>query len=195
MSFRILYQEVQKTPGKISTSWIEEEATRLSRIKKVTEQWSDVVDPKLLRGFYIEGPMGPPVRLGENEALIVLSRAMCLGLQGKYWRRYIKTKELMHVFDVDGELTDTAEKFDQQVERFADPTADNSSQYRADINAMWRAMALLCREADRLKFKGQLDANEISVEVVSVGLQLPTSIVRNLMRDNFLQIIESVMGD
>ena len=195
MSFQALYEEVQLTSGKISTNWIEERAVALSRITKITEMWSDVIDPHALRGFYIEGPLGPPIELGENESLIGLSRRMCKGAEGKYYRRYVKTKEIMHVFDTDQELTNTAEKFDKLVERFADPAAAVPPQYYAESKAIWRALAVLCREEQRIYYKEQIAQNAMSVEVVSTALQIPTLMVRQLMRDNFLDYLAIILND
>jgi len=193
MTFRTLYEEVQTVTGKISTNWIRQRSVDLSRITHIKEMWSNVLDPKYVRGFYIEGPMGPPIPRDENEALIVLSHSMCTGAQGKYWRRYIKTKEMMHVFDSDEELTDSAEKFDDLVETFKDPNAAPSPQYRAEIKAQWRALAVLCQEHRRQEFMAQIAGNATNFDIVSGALQVPPTMVRNLFRDDFLTRIEGVM--
>jgi len=83
MSFKQLYSAVQAEGGdRISTKWLREKTIEFSHITKIKEQWSGVMDSASLRGFYIEGPLGPPIPLGENEALIGLSRSMCNGPQG-----------------------------------------------------------------------------------------------------------------
>src|SRR5579863_5060259 len=116
MSYAQLYDDIQPIPGKVSTKFIRERVVALTRITRVREQWSGELDDKFIRGFYIEGPHGPPLKIGPNEALIVLSRAL-----DKHMRRMVLAKELMHAFDEDYELADTAEKFDSQVERFFSP--------------------------------------------------------------------------
>src|SRR5215469_5726735 len=99
MTFLRLYNEVQARDPPISTGWLKERALHYSQIRHIKEQWTGLLDPIHLRGFYIEGPLGPPIPRDANESLIVLSREMCHGHQGPYWRRFVYTKELMHVFD------------------------------------------------------------------------------------------------
>ena len=190
MSFSELYQLVQKQAAPISSKWIEEQALKLSRITKVKEQWSSVVDMMNLRGFYLEGPLGPPVTLADNQSLIVLSRSMCVGPQGPYWRRFVKTKELMHVFDTDDECADSEERFDLQIEKFSDPAAPMSPQYRAETKAYYRALAVLCPEAERLSYRGQLQRNEIGPEVVATAFRIPSNAIFELMRDDFLERVD-----
>ncbi|MBV8978454.1 MAG: hypothetical protein JO261_11400 [Alphaproteobacteria bacterium] len=188
MSFSKLYSAVQDQKGVISTKWLKDQAVALSHITKVKEQWTSVIDPLAMRGFYIEGPLGPPVPLEENECLIVISRAMCMSPLGDHWRRAVYTKELMHVFDEPDEKADTPEKFDIQIEKFGDPNKATSPQYRAEQKAAWRSMMVLCPEAKRLEYKGKIAANEISYDVVASALRVPVSFVRDMMRPDFEEI-------
>jgi len=185
MSFANLYAAVQDQMGAVSTRWLKDRAIAESEIIAIKEQWSGVLDATSVRGFYIEGPMGPPVPLADREALIVLARAMCLGPTGDYWRRYVYSKELMHVFDTPEEKADTPAKFDLQIEKFSDPSKAMSPQYRAEIKAQWRALMVLCPEGRRLEFKRQLAANETSPAVVGAALRIPSGYVSELVRDDF----------
>jgi len=195
MSFRQLYEAVQSQTGRISTKWLKQKAIEFSTITAVKEQWSSVIDDTNLRGFYIEGPMGPPVPLQPNEALIVLSRAMVTGQLGPHYRRFVYTKELMHVFDQEHEKADNPETLDRQIEKFSDPTAEMSHQYRAETKAVWRALAVLCQEDQRQDYKRQLEANQVSLEVIASGLHLPPAYVRNLFRDGYEQFLQHVLAD
>jgi hypothetical protein len=188
MSFSKLYVAVQQQKGVISTKWLKEQAIALSAINKVKEQWSGVLDMTSLRGFYLEGPIGPPVTLEANESLIVLSRAMCSGALGDHWRRFVYTKELMHVFDEQAEKTDSPAKFDLQIEKFGDPSLETSAQYRAEGKAFYRALMVLCPEARRLEYKQEINDNKISLDVMASALRIPTGFARNLMTDNFDEI-------
>jgi len=185
MSFTKLYNAVQDQKRVISTRWLKEQAIALSTITLVKEQWSGVLDIASVRGFYVEGPIGPPVPLAATESLIVLARAMCLGPLGDHWRRIVYTKELMHVFDDPDEKADTPEKFDVQIEKFGDPTKPMSPQFRAEQKAAWRAMMALCPESRRLEYKAQIAASEISHDVVASALRIPVAFARELMRDDF----------
>lgn len=187
MSYAKLYDAAQGLQGKISTRWLRDEAIGLSSITKIKEQWTGVLDESSIRGFFVEGPLEPPVPLEENEALIVLARSL-----NKHWRRFVYTKELMHVFDEPDEKANTPEKFDAQAEKFGDPSAQTSPQYRAESKAFWRAIAILCREEKRLEYKAAIDAEEMSLEVVSTALQIPSVYARHLFRDDFLTILGHV---
>jgi hypothetical protein len=192
MSFSILYNEVQTRDCPISTRWLKERALALSKITRIREQWSDVIDSAAIRGFYIEGPLDPPVPLAEHESLIVLSREMCTGHQGQYWRRFVYTKELMHVFDEENEKANDEKTFDIQIEKFGNPSVEMSPQYRAEAKAFWRALAVLCPEAKRLQFKEQLSAGTASLEVISASIRLPAKYVRELMRPDFEVIVSPI---
>jgi hypothetical protein len=194
MSFARLYEAAQKQSGRISTKWLKERAIELSDITVVKEQWSSVIDATTLRGFYIEGPMKGPVPLKEREALIILSRDMCKGHLGDHWRRFVVTKELMHVFDLPDEKADTPDKFDKQVERFGDPSADTSPQFRAEVKAYWRALMVLCSEVDRKKYKKQLANSSMSLDVIASALHLPAKHVRDLLREDFPKIIKAMLA-
>ena len=194
MPYADLHKAVQ-TSGKmrISTKWLREKAIEFSHIVKIKEQWSGIVEAASLRAWYIEGPLGPPVPLKENEALIVLSRQICLGSQGDYWRRLILTKELMHVFDAPDEKAGDRESFDKQIQRLKDPNAEMTPQYRAELKAYWRALAALCPETKRLEYKGQLAKDQISWEVVAASLSLPVAAIRWMMGDNYESNIKASM--
>jgi len=196
MSYKQLYDEVQAQGDRISTKWIKAKVIELSPIKKVTEFWSGAMDPAVVRGFFVEGPFNtiPALALGESEALIGLSRGMCSATGGKAWRRAVLTKELMHCFDEPGDKADTAEKLDLQIERFSNPAAPQSQQFAAEQVAFWRALGVLCREEKRVAFKKEILEGHISVDVVATALGLPVLHARELMRDDFEDIIAAVMG-
>ncbi|WP_109260658.1 hypothetical protein [Hyphobacterium indicum] len=189
MSFRQLYENVQDHQSdRIKTSWIRDQIIALTRINGVKEQWTGVLNPEIIRGFYIEGPLGPPVPLDNNEVLIVLARSL-----SKEMRRMVYTKELMHAFDTDSERANTPEKYDTQVEKFSDPTAPMSDQFRAEQKAFWRALAVLCKADARANFRDQLSKNETTLEIVAAQIKLPVNFVREMMRDKFEEYIAGIM--
>jgi hypothetical protein len=189
MSFIALYDAVQKIPGKISTKWLRDRAIELSDFTPVREQWSGVIDPQYIQGFFIEGPLEPPIRLDEHEALITLARSVGID---KPRRRFVYTKELMHLFDTAEEKADTPEKFDAQAERFGDPSAPTSSQFKAELKAFWRAVAVLCQEERRLEYKAALDLGTTSLPVVATALQIPAVYARHLFREEYPAILAHI---
>jgi hypothetical protein len=193
MTFRQLYDEVQTQNGRISTRWLRGRAIEYSSITRVVEQWSGQIDGNVIRGFYIEGPIGRPIQLGPNEALITLARSMCTGRKfGEHWRRFVYTKELMHVFDEDAEKTDTPEKFDTQISRLREP-GEQPPQLRAEHKAVWRALALLCPEKKRLELKACCAAESRTLDECTQELCIPPSYMHGLLRDNFAEIVRRVL--
>jgi len=184
MSFSSLYDAVQRIDGKISTKWLTDTVIELTTFTKIKEQWSGVLDPQYIQGFFIEGPLGPPIPLKDNEALITLFRDL-----DKHRRRFVYTKELMHVFDTLSEKADTSEKFDAQAERFGDPSAPTSPQFKAELKAFWRAVSVLCQEKKRLEYKSALVSGQASLAVIATALQIPEVYARHLFRDDFLHIL------
>ena len=176
MTYRDLYERAQEYGGKISTKWIRDQVIDITNITKIKEQWTGLILKENIRGFYILGPLGPPVTLIENEVLIVLARSL-----ERDWRRIVYTKELMHVFDEAAEMADTTEKFDSQIEKITNPNADMSPQFRAEIKALWRALGVLCKENLRLEFKRAIENEEMSEAVVAARLRIPEQFVRILI--------------
>jgi hypothetical protein len=195
MAFKDLYEAAQKIDGRISSRDLMTLAIEHSDIKHVREMWSDVVVDTSLRGFYIEGPLGPPVPVAEKGALIVLSREMVTGPNGKHWRHFVYTKELMHVFDREEEKADSEDAFDVQIQNFADPTKPNSPQYWAEAKAMWRALMVLCQEDKRLDFKNKLANDDITIDFMASALRIPVTYVSDLLRDNFEEIAALLIED
>src|SRR5262249_4235869 len=118
---------------------------------------------------------------------------MCDGHQGAYWRRFVFTKELMHVFDEPAEKAGDDATFDIQIAKFKDPRLDRPPpQYVAEMRAMWRALAVLCPEQDRRRFKEQPKRKSIGLEVIAASLRLPSTYVHAYMHDDFEAIIASM---
>lgn len=187
MSYADLYSRVQTREPKISTRWLRDQVIDLTEIHSVKEQWTGIADERFIKGWYIEGPQGPPVPLVEAESLIVLVRSL-----NKEWRRLVYTKELMHTFDEPGEKTDTAEKLDKQIEPFGDPAAESNALFHAEEKAVWRALAVLCPEKYRQEQLALLETGGTSLDTVAARLKIPTQYVGYLFRDNFLDIVDHI---
>ena len=185
MPFKQLYDAVQTQGDRISTKWLRTKAIEFSKITKIKEQWSGVIDPRVIRGFYIEGPKRPPVALEANQALIVLAREMCNGHLGDHWRRAILAKELMHVFDEEDEKTNDRTKFDNQIRKFGDPKQPTTPQYQAEAKAYWRALSVLCTDKKRLEYKEMLAKETISWDVAAAALRIPVSFLQDMMDEKF----------
>ena len=188
MSYEELYRAVQQEKPKIKTGWLRDRVISITHIQRVKETWTGVLNDAILRGFWIEGPLGPPINIADNEALIVLARHL-----DKSWRRFVYTKELMHAFDTNEERADTSEKFETQIEKFGDPTKETSPMFRAEQKAFWRALGALCPEEFRLSAQKEIQDGLTSLDVVATKLKIPTTFARELFRDDYLKIIEHVL--
>lgn len=188
MSHRELYDRAQGQLGKVSTKWIRDQLIDITPVTAVKEQWTGLIDETRIRGFYIEGPLGPPITLAENEVLITLARTL-----NRDWRRIVYTKELMHAFDTAEEKADTPEKFELQMEDLGDPSADMSPQARAEIKAFWRALGVLCSAEQRELFRLAVERQQVSAAVVAARLRIPERYIRHLVRDDFQNIVNGLM--
>ena len=187
MSYRELYERVQPGNGRVSTRQIKDIVKDVTGITAVKEVWTGVIDETKIRGFYIEGPVGPPVPLAANEVLIVLPRSLT-----KDWRRVVYAKELMHAFDEPDEKADTRKKFDRQIERIADPTAAMSPQFLAEVKALWRALGVLCSESARAEFRSMIAERVMSDTMVAAQLRIPELFIGTLVREDFEDIIDTL---
>ena len=185
MPYRELYARVQNQPGKVSTRWLRDQIIAITPVTAVKERWTNLIDDTHIRGFYIEGPLGPPVPLADNEVLITLARSL-----DKDWRRFVYTKELMHAFDTDDEKADTPEKFELQLEDLDDPSADMSPQARAEIKAFWRAVGVLCNADLREQFRLAVQDEKMSPTVGAARLRIPERYIRHLVRNDFQNIVD-----
>jgi hypothetical protein len=187
MSYAQLYDDIQSFTGKVSTNYIRQKISALTRIRRIKEQWSGELDPKFIRGFYIEGPLGPPANIDRNEVLIVVAREL-----DKHMRRMVLTKELMHAFDEEEELTDSQDKFDAQLEKLTSPDKEASPGSRAETKAFWRALGVLCSEERRLNYQKQMAHEEITLPVIAAALQIPVQYVRHYFRADFSSIMRQI---
>jgi hypothetical protein len=131
--------------------------------------------------------------LAENESLIVLARAVVTGPSGEYERRFIYTKELMHVFDTEAEKADTPEKLDVQIDKLGDPNKPTSAQFRAEQKAFWRALMVLCPENVRAQLPQRLTEGLASPDVLAAELRLPIQALRELVRPDFAAITHTLI--
>ncbi len=194
MSFKQLYEAAQKINGRVSTRALKTLAIEHSDIVSVREMWSGAMDHEFVRGFYMEGPASKPIPVPSNGCLIGLSRSMCTAPDGEYWRRFVYTKELMHVFDTEDEKASDEASFDKQVSEFSDPTEESTPQFRAENKAVYRALMVLCQEARRKQLRDQFIKDQI-IEVISVSLEIPPKFAHLMMQDDFEIIAAHLLND
>jgi hypothetical protein len=104
-----------------------------------------------------------------------------------YAKRYIITKELMHVFDSNEQRTDSREKFLGLIREIQNkPMSQHASEmYRSEMYTKWMALLILCPMTRRTEIVGLISKGEISVIEISSMLAIPESAVNSLLDEYY----------
>lgn len=110
------------------------------------------------------------------------------------WKRYVCCKELMHVFDSADEQVNSSERFRSLVNEFEAPLPlDKASPvYLSETKTMWMALAILCPEPVRDKFKDDWNAGALTDYEVALALRIPESLIKSAMGDPFSDMLVSL---
>lgn len=186
--FKQLYDYCQTLSPKISRNLI------LAKIKEITgvEEIKTIksgLDITITRGYFLS------IKNQDNSFvqkfgcnLIVLARG-----QNDCWDRFVSTKEMMHLFDNDGEPTDSPEKFESLLTEWEAPSANPSNQTISDYKGLWMALACLCPEKNRLEFKELREKGHIDDYGIALKLKIPEQYVPHLFRPTYEEIVEILL--
>lgn len=110
-------------------------------------------------------------------------------------RRFALTKELMHVFDSESEMTNTREKFIQLTKEIQNqPLPQHASDmFKAELGTKWMALIVLCPRPLRNKYFDRYHAREIEGFEVAEKLALPEWIVPYIMDDYYDDAFDALM--
>lgn len=189
--YKELYQYCQTLSPKVSRRDIERKALEIAEKKKITAVKSGL-DPAVCRGLFISvsNQEHPLVRqIGTD--IIILARGL-----NYCWERIVYTKELMHLFDSEGEPTDTGDKFESLLTEFEmqSPDQQRSDQFNAEIECLWMALGCLCPEPSRLQFVEQMERGHIDEYGVALQLKIPEKYIKHLKRTDFPDIMAHLCG-
>jgi len=98
------------------------------------------------------------------------------------YRRYVWSKELMHVFDTtDGQISD-GDRFRTLLDEieYEPPKDTRSEAYWAENSAYWKALLVLCPKVYRDEIKAKWDANELTDYEVALHFRIPEELVKSL---------------
>lgn len=111
-----------------------------------------------------------------------------------YAKRYITTKELMHVFDSDEQRTDSREKFLGLIREIQNkPMSQHASEmYRSEMHTKWMALLILCPMTKRTEIIKMLSAGAISIIEISSMLAIPESTVNSLL-DEYYEVAHNFL--
>jgi hypothetical protein len=120
--------------------------------------------------------------------LIVLARDL-----NYCWERFVFTKELMHLFDTDEEMTKTPDQFENLLTGLAQPTVEKPPQAVAEAKAFWMALACLCPEKDRVEYKAQIEKGHMDNYAVALQLRIPEQWVTALLHPEYTRALEFIL--
>lgn len=113
------------------------------------------------------------------------------------WRRFVCCKELMHLFDHEGERANTRELLADLTRELGEPfnpDAKQSDQWRADHLAIFKALMVLCplEAVDRLR--SLYESQQRSAYDVALFFRVPEYYVRALMSPVYVQAWKEFAG-
>lgn len=148
------------------------------------------LDTAVIRGYFLSSKNTEhPFVKSWGANIVVLARG-----QNHCWERFVNTKELMHLFDEDGEPTDSADKFEQLLTEWEVPEENLSPQKRSENKAFWMALACLCPESHRLSFEVQREKGHIDNYGIALQLKIPEQYVPFLFVPYYRSIVDSLIA-
>ena len=110
------------------------------------------------------------------------------------WQRFVYTKELMHLFDIEDEQTTSTESFEKLLTEFGQPALERSPQIESEVKALWMALACFCPEKNRLEFKAQLDKGHIDNYSIALQLRIPEQYIPALFSPSYSDVIAQLIS-
>ena len=110
-------------------------------------------------------------------------------------RRYALTKELMHVFDTDDEMTNTREKFIELLKEIQNqPLPEHASgMFKSELDTRWMAAIILCPRKFRDEYVLQYQNNKIENFEIAETFHIPEWVVPFIMDDYYERAFEQLM--
>lgn len=188
--FKQLYDYCQTLTPKVSRNKIEPAAVELSgKEVKVVKSGLDV---NHCRGLFFSAtnPNTHLVRQCGNRNVIVIARDL-----NYCWERIVYTKELMHLFDDEDDMTSTPEALAGLLAGLSGTTSppSRSQQATSDALGIWMALACLCPEQYRQEFAEQRSKGHIDDYAVALRLRIPQLYVPSLLSPDFPKLISMIL--
>lgn len=186
--FKKLYDYCQTLTPKVSRKSIQDKIYEIFPSRKFRVIMSDL-DVSVTRGYFLSAKnVEHPFVKQNGRDVIVLAKGL-----NKCWERFVCTKEMMHMFDDDGDFTETPDQFENLLLDFESTTDKPSDQTISDIKGFWMAMACLCPEKNRQEFIDLKSKNHIDNFAIASQLKIPEQYVPKLFQTNYLHIIDSLL--
>lgn len=185
MPYRELYRRRQREGIYLPRQWYVDDARQLQWVEGITLKATDVLSKEDLLGFIVKHNAGFMGGARDNYTIVV---AGDLPLDVE---RFVVIKELMHCYfnlaEPEGSAmaTDSAILLEALLRHFFGRSAESPSlQVRAEHQAFWMAMGVLCPEHVRMDWKDQLGTG-VTLEDVARQLYIPPSLAELLLSDQY----------
>lgn len=113
------------------------------------------------------------------------------------WRRFVCTKELMHLFDSVAARANTRTKFFKLMEELESSPlpAESSEMYHSEHNTVWMALIALCPPRLRGVHHPAYVEGRMSDLDVANAIHIPETLIRTLMSTRYEQALERLTGE
>lgn len=193
MSYDALYQYCQTLDPVIGRNVIRDKVRELKQIVGLIRVMGVELDVNVTWGFLLKPTnSNHPIVQTAGTQFICVAREL---IQNRCKCRMVVVKELMHFFDADDEITDTAAKFGTLLKELASQTAGKvSPAFMAEHMATWMALGVMCPEKHRVKMKQEYLAGKKTAYDVALYFRIPQYLVPILFDELFLPVIYSARG-
>jgi len=187
--FKELYEHCQKIQIPVSRKDIQPKALSITGATRIAAVKS-TLDTDIIRGYFLSAS-NTEARLVQQFGcnVIVLARSL-----NYCWERFVFTKELMHLFDLDDEKTSNTLELETLLSNFEIPDTNGSKQFKSDIKGLWMALACLCPESERLKFKDGIEKGHIDYYGIALQIKIPEKYVKYYFTDAYERIIKTLLA-
>ncbi|MBC6442549.1 MAG: hypothetical protein GDA53_05375 [Rhodobacteraceae bacterium] len=104
------------------------------------------------------------------------------------WERFVMVKEMMHLFDTEAQKAGDAEVLNTLLAEFSSSsslTVPFSPQLESEIESFLQALAVLCPQTFRKRFRDELDQGKTDHYGIALKLRIPEAYVPRLFEDRF----------
>lgn len=191
MRYAQLYNYCQTLDAPISRKALIPKVQELTKRPLPPKIIASGINPAIIAGFILwPGKSEHPfAKFGRGEPVIVIAREL-----NYCWSRFVIVKELMHYFDQPLGYVSSDEDFGALLQEFSSPKLDRSPAMDAEVDALWRALGVLCPELLRQKLQRQREDGEIDDLTIAQRLKLPKAYVPTLFDPDFKQNMIELCG-
>lgn len=186
--FKKLYEYCQTLSPKVKRNDVIKKVVELTNSQPLRAAIVPL-DTSVTRGFFISASNTEhPFYMKVGGHVVVLAKEL-----NDCWERFINVKEAMHLLDDSDEMTDSKDKFETLLDDWCGPPDLSNPGQRADIRAMWMALACLCPETNRLEFATLRGKEQIDYFGIATKLKIPEYYVPFLFThhyENFLEVLQ-----